>query len=99
MASSPSESRLERADAIFEAILELPARERCVKASRPMVEVALAEIVHDRRPAPRLTAAPSIGRGLFHLMGPAVRSVRQPALPWSSEVSGGSARPESDCGS
>jgi hypothetical protein len=59
VASSPSDSRWGRADAIFEAVLELPARERsaviaererCDEASRPMVDAALAEIVHDRRP-------------------------------------------------
>ena len=50
MASSPSESRWERTDAIFEAVLELPAeRERCVEGSRPMVDAALANIVHDLR--------------------------------------------------
>lgn len=51
MASSPSESRWERADAILEAALELLAeRERCVEGSRPMVDAALADIAHDRRP-------------------------------------------------
>lgn len=77
VASSPSESRCGLADAIFEAVLELPAhersqaiaercagdpelaelvgrqfaeRERCDQASRAMLDAALAEIVHGRRP-------------------------------------------------
>jgi len=50
VASSPSESRWEQADAILEAALDLPVeRERCVEASRPMVDAALANIVHDLR--------------------------------------------------
>lgn len=59
MASSPSESRWERADAILEAALELPARERSAviaercagdEESRAIVDAALAEIGRGRPP-------------------------------------------------